>query len=95
MAFQWQLVDWLGLAGSLALVVPPLRMEAAKLRIFGEERKLLTDRQKALKPFRQHLIQCMHQSRDKWRFVDSLFLFAGGVMLALSFLARGFAAAGP
>lgn len=89
MAFHWNLVDWLGLAGSLALVVPALRMEAAKLRILQEERKALTDRQKQLKPLRRHLIESMQKNRDRWRFVDSLFLFAGGAVLAASFLVKG------
>ena len=93
MGFQLGAVDWLGLAGSLALVVPPTRMELAKLRIFFEERKekANTDPQ-GLRPYRQHLIDCMKAHRDNWRFIDSLFLFLGGGILALSFLVRGWTA---
>ena len=87
MPFDATAVDWLGLIGSLALIVPPFRMEAAKLRILFEQRKKADPA--VLRPLRQDLVSCMKASRDDWKAVDSLCLFIGGGLLALSFLNNG------
>lgn len=89
MAFDAAAVDWLGLFGSLALIVPPLRMEAAKLRIRFEERK--AGDPAVLRPLRKRLISYMKGRRDDWKAIDSLCLAIGGGLLALSFLTRGWA----
>jgi hypothetical protein len=92
MAFDWGGVDWWGLCGSLALIVPPVRLEVAKLKIFMQQRKAETTPLPAIKTLRHRLIDAMKSTRDEWRFVDSLFFILGGLLLAWSFLRPGFLA---
>lgn len=77
-----------GFVGSLALLIPPLRVESLKFAR-SNLAAASTPRSKELRQFKQGLVEYFETQIDRWEAWDSIWLIAGAILLGSYFLLQG------